>query len=151
MIKQIYHYRPQRSCEGYVFTPVCHSVHGGCAIPACIAGGIPACLAGGSAMGGHLLGGCAWPGGVYSRGVSGLGGVPGLGGLPCPGVSGLGGVPGLGGCLVQGGLLQGGLLGDPPLKQTATVADGMHPTGMHSCYLFISTLRTITHLQIQWN
>ena len=21
-------YRPQRSCEGYVFTPVCHSVHG---------------------------------------------------------------------------------------------------------------------------
>ena len=22
-------YRPQRSCEGYVFTPVCHSVHGG--------------------------------------------------------------------------------------------------------------------------
>ena len=23
----INHYRPQRSCEGYVFTPVCHSVH----------------------------------------------------------------------------------------------------------------------------
>ena len=23
------HYRPQRSCEGYVFTPVCHSVHKG--------------------------------------------------------------------------------------------------------------------------
>ena len=22
-------YRPQRSCEGYIFTPVCHSVHGG--------------------------------------------------------------------------------------------------------------------------
>ena len=24
-----YHYRPQRSCEGYVFTPVCDSVDGG--------------------------------------------------------------------------------------------------------------------------
>ena len=24
-----HYYRPQRSCEGYVFTPVCHSVHGG--------------------------------------------------------------------------------------------------------------------------
>ena len=26
-------YRPQRSCEGYVFTRVCHSVHkGGCVV-----------------------------------------------------------------------------------------------------------------------
>ena len=25
----ILYYRPRRSCEGYVFTPVCHSVHGG--------------------------------------------------------------------------------------------------------------------------
>ena len=25
----IYIYRPQQSCEGYVFTRVCHSVHGG--------------------------------------------------------------------------------------------------------------------------
>ena len=42
------YYRPQRSCEGYVFTRVCHSVHGrGGGIPACIAGGIPACLAAG--------------------------------------------------------------------------------------------------------
>ena len=31
-VKSIGYYRPQRSCEGYVFTPVCHSVHrgGGC-------------------------------------------------------------------------------------------------------------------------
>ena len=29
-------YRPQRSCEGYVFTPVCHSVHrGGVCLSAC--------------------------------------------------------------------------------------------------------------------
>ena len=35
-------------CEGYVFTRVCHSVHGGGGgIPACIAGSIPACLAAG--------------------------------------------------------------------------------------------------------
>ena len=50
------YYRPQRSCEGYVFTGVCDSVHkGGGAIPACIAGGIPACLA---------AGGCLLRGGV---------------------------------------------------------------------------------------
>ena len=29
------YYRPQRSCEGYVFTPVCHSVHGGVCLSAC--------------------------------------------------------------------------------------------------------------------
>ena len=29
MIKSAYFYRPQRNCEGYVFTPVCHSVHSG--------------------------------------------------------------------------------------------------------------------------
>ena len=28
-------YRPQRSCEGYVFTPVCHSVHRGVCLSAC--------------------------------------------------------------------------------------------------------------------
>ena len=30
-------YSPQRSCEGYVFTPVCHSVHGG-GLPQCMVG-----------------------------------------------------------------------------------------------------------------
>ena len=28
-------YRPQQSCEGYVFTPVCHSVHRGVCLSAC--------------------------------------------------------------------------------------------------------------------
>ena len=28
-------YDLQRSCEGYVFTPVCHSVHGGLLLSAC--------------------------------------------------------------------------------------------------------------------
>ena len=51
-------YRPQRSCgQGYVFTCVCDSVHGG-AIPACIAGGIPACLAAG--WGGYPSMNCRW-------------------------------------------------------------------------------------------
>ena len=44
-----------------------------------------------------------------------------------------------GGCLLWGGLLQvgvpapGGGCVDPPWKKKATVADGTHPTGMHSC------------------
>ena len=57
-------------CEGYVFTHVCHSVHGGGCIPACLAGlwgvCIPACFAGFQA---HIQGG-AWG--------SGQGGSPGL-------------------------------------------------------------------------
>ena len=72
-----------------------------CAIPACIAGGIPACLAVG------LQGGaCSGGGGPCS-------------GRVCSG-----------GCLLRGG---GGVwvCGDPAArKQTATVADGTHPTGL---------------------
>ena len=34
----LYFYRPQRSCgQGNIFTPVCHSVHGGC-LPQCMLG-----------------------------------------------------------------------------------------------------------------
>ena len=88
------YYRPQRSCEGYVFTRVCNSVHGGgVAIPACIAGGIPACLAAG----------------LQGRG----------GGVACSGRY-----------LLRAGVWR------PPRRQTATVADGTYPTGMHSCYWF---------------
>ena len=47
-------YRPQRSCEGYVFTGVCVSTGGGGGIPACLAGGIPACLAAGLQEGGGI-------------------------------------------------------------------------------------------------
>ena len=85
------------------------------AIPACIADGIPACLAAGEVPG---------PGGPYSRG--GAWSREGL----------LWGCLVLGGCLVPWGLLPGGV--DTPLgpgtsqKQMATVADGMHPTGMQS-------------------
>ena len=89
---------------------VSHSVHRGggwCAIPACIAGGIPACLAGGSAPGGSAPGAACSGGGGLLRGG--------------------------GGACFHGGCL----LGDPPRKQTAAVADGMHPTGMHSCYYWV--------------
>ena len=65
--------------QGNIFAPVCHSVHRGGGIPACITGGIPACLAAGlwgdipaclaGLQGGlqaHTQGGSwgVWPGGV---------------------------------------------------------------------------------------
>ena len=59
------------------------------------------------------------PGGVWSQGV----GVPALGGgVPSLGVPGLGRVWSQRGCLME----------TPP--QTATAADGTHPTGMHSFF-----------------
>ena len=78
--------------------------------------------------------------------VSRGGGIPTClaGGIPTCLAAGLqGGVPALGG----GGLLQGGclLLGrgvwrrHPPTQQTATVEDGTHPTGMHSCSTWVYT------------
>ena len=73
-------------------------------------------------QGSQLRGG----GGSTPRGVCSLG-VPASGGVPVPG----------GRCACSWG--RGCLLRDP-LKQTATVADGTHPTGMHSCYL-LSTLK----------
>ena len=69
------YYRPQRSCEGYVFTPFCHSVH---------RGGLPQCM-----QGYHIPPGTRHP--SPSR----------------------------------------------PLRQTAIVADGTHPTGMHNAFLFL--------------
>ena len=41
------------------------------------------------------------------------------------------GVPAPGGCLLGGG-------GYESRKQTSTVADGTHPTGMHSCWYLVS-------------
>ena len=67
---------------------------------------IPACIAGG-------IPACPAAGGVCSWGVPAPGGSA-PGGLPCRGPA-----PGRG--------------VEAPRKQTATVADGTHPTGMHSC------------------
>ena len=50
-----------------------------------------------------------------------------------------GGVPALGGSGPRGrGLVLGGMW-RPPRKQTATVVDGTHPTGMHSCMFHVPT------------
>ena len=87
-----------------------HSVHGGC---------IPA---------------CDWIGGVSPEGV-----CPGEG--VCLGVSARDCLPG--GCLPRGCLPEGVCAGrclpeppgNPPPPEAATEAGGMHPTGMHSCYI----------------
>ena len=119
------HYRPQRSCEGYVYTRVCQSFCslGGSAIPACIPGGIPACLAaGGSAPRGCLLsGGCLLPEGSATGRCLLPGGACSWRGLLWGVACSQRGVPAPGGCM------------ETPPNQTATVADGEHPTGMHSC------------------
>ena len=129
------HYRPQRGCEGYVFTGVCLSGGGG-GIRACLAGGIPECLAAG--LGGvsqhalqvvseHVLQQVSEGGGIPACLAAGLQGGPAPGG-PARGV------PAPGGYLLLGA---GAVWGDPPPpgQQTATVADGTHSTGMHSCFM----------------
>ena len=100
------YYRPQRSCEGYVFTRVCDSVHRG------------------GVLSQHALQVVSQH--ALQQGEVCSGGVPARGGV----------------CLLEGGSAPGGTCsggvgggGRPPRKQTATVADGTHPTGMHSCFL----------------
>ena len=97
-------------CEGYVFTPVILSTGGG------------GCL--GPGPEGVCPGGCPGPGPesvCLGEGCPGLG----LGGSRprgCPG-------PGPGGVCIPACTEA-----DTPPQQTATAADGTHPTGMHSCY-----------------
>ena len=84
--------------QGYIFTGVCDSVHGGGGgsgggIPACIAGDIPACLAAGGVLSQHALQeGCLLPGGAWSRGAA-LGGGCLVRGVPAPRGSAPGGDP----------------------------------------------------------
>ena len=89
----VHNYRPQRSCEGYVFTPVCHSVHRGDS--ASVHAGIP-----------HL-----------PRADPRDQAIPSPEQTPPtrhpPGAD----TPGT----------------RHPHQRMATVADGTHPTGMHSC------------------
>ena len=81
-IPNILHFLPSTNevCEGYVFAPVCHSVHGG--------------------------------------GVS---------------VS------------VHAGIHPSPSSRHPPPQQTATAADGTHPTGMHSCIYFVLSCHIFLH------
>ena len=102
----LYIYRPQRSCEGYVFTGICLSTGRGAW----------------SREGYPLLGGGAWSqGGVCSWGVSAPGGAWSRGGL----------VPGV--AWSHGGLVSQHALRQTPPGETATAADGTHPTGMNFC------------------
>ena len=72
------------------------------------------------------------PGGAWSQGGAWSGGCL------LPGVPGPGGVSFPGGAWSRGCLLPGGGIpacteAHTPQGETATAADGMHPTGMHSC------------------
>ena len=101
------YYRPQRSCEGYVFTRVCDSVHRGGAL-----------LPGGAFSRGCLLRGvggvaCSW-GCLLPRGSPGRG-VPAPGGVACSWGGLLRGVHAPGGvCSGRGYLLLGGCGNTPP-------------------------------------
>ena len=96
----------------------------------CMVGGV--CVVGGHAwLGGAWQGGmhgwgCAWQGGMCGRGHAWLGGG--------------GGVCGRGACMFGGQVWQGGMhathVPPPTLRDTVgQCAAGMHPTGMHSCYV----------------
>ena len=91
----------------------------GCAIPACIAGGIPACPAAGlqgvPGPEGLLLGG-AWLGGAWSGGCLLPRGWPSVMAFWCDLL-----------------LWPSGMAFHIP-KKMATVVDGTHPTGKHSCF-----------------
>ena len=115
-------------CEGYVFTPVCHSVQRG----RCLGPG-PGGRLGGLARGVSRprprgeVGGSGWgsrltPGGVQAHTQGGVGWVS----RPTPGD-------------VQAQAQRGCIptcteADSPPPPQTATAAGGTHPTGMHSCH-----------------
>ena len=110
----------------------------GGAIPACIAGGILACLAAGLRGGGWYSSmPCRFPGphprgkfrGIWSRPTA-KGEVEGDLARGCL----LWG----GGCLFQGVCSRGECVGPSP-PVTATAAGGMHPTAMHSCFVFLSS------------
>ena len=136
---------------------------GGCAIPACIAGGIPACLAAGLQKGGGGIPACLAGFQAHSQGGS-LGDLA-SGGTGSPGPQRRGklrviwsrstpkgkvegdltggcllwgeGVPALGGCLLcWEGACSGGVSAPGEVwrpPMMATAVGSMHPTGMHSC------------------
>ena len=110
---QTYFYRPQRSCEGYIFTGVCLSTGGSAPVGGAWSQGV-----------------CSWGGCLLPEGGPGPGGCLLLGG---------GGAWSGGGVCSWGGLVGG--VGIPACTEAdtlpgemATAADGTHPTGMHSCF-----------------
>ena len=108
------HYRPQRSCEGYVFTPVCHSVHRrGVCLSACWDTISPEQTP-------------PWTRHT-PRDQAPLEQTP-----PPPGPGSPQSRPPLGADTPRE---QTPLPRPGTPRQTTTVADGTHPTGMHSCYI----------------
>ena len=73
--------------------------------------------------------------------------------MPCSRSAGgacSGGVPAPGGSPAPGGVEE-----TPPGQETATVVDGTHPTGMHSCYVMKfdqkkKQLSLYTYLTTRW-
>ena len=122
-VHTIYCYRPQQSCEGYVFTGVCLST-GGCLV---------------------LVGVCSW--GVPGPGESAPRGVPG------PRRSAPGRVPGPGGGLLPGGCLVPGGVGIPACTEVDPPGRGGYCCGRYATYwnafLFrnIFILYTFTHFE----
>ena len=101
-------YRPQRSYEGYVYSGVCLSTGGGgWWYPSMHRRWYPNMPCNRSPGGGSAPRGGLLPGGLL-----------------------LGGSAPRGGCLLRVGVC----VETPLRKQTATVADGTHPTGMLSCF-----------------
>ena len=110
--------------QGYILTPVCHSVHrvggvwlrGVCMVAGGMHGWEGACMVGGHVW---LTGGHAWLGGMHGWGMLGWGGhmwlqggMHGCGGayVVAGGVHGLGGMHGWGACMVVGDAwLKGGV------------------------------------------
>ena len=123
----IYFYRPQRSCEGYVFTGVCPqrseggmlSQHALQEVSQHALQQVGACLLRGSLLRGWGFEVCSWE---KVSACSGGGGGSGPGGM-----------------------------WRPPRKQMATVADGTHPTGMHSCFIYILNVLQVTRFWIVWH
>ena len=137
-------------CEGYVFTLVCQSF---CSQGACVVGGHVwwwwgACMMGGTWQGACMAGGCMAAGDMRGRGYAWQG-VCMAGGHVwqgvCGGVCMAGGMHGQGTCMTEG--MCGGVMGGrgcachacppPPTLQdmVSQCMGGMHPTGMHSCFL----------------
>ena len=76
--------------------------------------------------------------------MPGPGGCLSKGGVPCPGGSARGG-----GAWSRGVGIPACTEADPPLGETATAADGTHPTEMHSCCRYILfTVRGREHISV---
>ena len=125
-----YYYLPFRnsSCGKVMFSQACvkNSVHGGACVTkggeVCVVRGACVAIAGmhGKGKGGHAF----LKGGIHGKGVCVVGGMHGSRGMCGRGA------------FIWGNAWQGVCMAG----ETATGVDGMHPTGMHSCFYVDHTL-----------